>query len=66
MCKHKEKGLQIRNRVYLFDDKYKLAHYKGTKILEVFEGIPEWATPKMIERYEEFKVEQKGKLLFSK
>ena len=53
--KVKEKGLQIRNRVYLFDDKYKLAHYKGTKILEVFEGIPEWATPKMIERYEELK-----------
>lgn len=26
----------------------------------------EWATPKMIERYEEFKAEQKGKLLFSK
>ena len=64
--KVKEKGLQIRNRVYLFDDKYKLAHYKDTKILEVFEGIPEWATPKMIERYEEFKAEQKWKLLFSK
>lgn len=43
--KVKEKGLQIRNRV--------------------FEGIPEWATPKMIERYEEFKAEQKVKLLFS-
>ena len=35
------------------------SNYKDTKILEVFEGIPEWATPKMIERYEEFKAEQK-------
>ena len=39
------------------DDKYKLSHYKDTKILEVFEVIPEWATSKMIERYEEFKAE---------
>lgn len=32
------------------------------KLKKVFDD----ATPKMIERYEEFKAEQKGKLLFSK
>lgn len=48
-------GLQIENKVYLEDGHYKLVNSKSVKILEKYEGIPEWATDKMREQYLNYK-----------
>lgn len=47
-------GLQIRNRLYMNDGHYKLINNKGTKIVRVYEDIPEWANENLISQYEEF------------
>lgn len=50
----KENGLLIKNRIYLEDDKFKFLRTKGLVILDEFEGIPNWATKKQIEKYQNF------------
>ena len=47
-------GLQIRNRVYLINGKYKLVNNRGVKITKVYDEQPKWATPKQIEMYNKF------------
>lgn len=49
-----EKGLQIRNRVYLINGHYKLVNNRGTKIIKKYEGIPEWANEDLIKKYNDF------------
>ena len=46
-------GLQIKNRVYLASGSYKLINNKGVKVLKRYEGIPEWASVELIEKYNE-------------
>ena len=53
--KDKSNGLQIKNRVYLLDGKYKLVNNESFKIKKEYEGIPEWATPDLIEKHNNFK-----------
>ncbi|WP_455793001.1 hypothetical protein [Clostridium butyricum] len=50
-----ENGLQIKNRVYLLNGKYKLVNNKGLRIKRKFETIPEWATDELIQKYKELK-----------
>ncbi len=49
------KGLQIKNRVYLLEGKYKLVNNKGLRITKKYENIPEWATEDLIDRFNNFK-----------
>lgn len=49
-----ESGLQIKNRVYLIDGKYKMVNNKGLRIKKVISNIPEWATDTLIQKYNEF------------
>lgn len=46
-------GIQIENRVYLEDGHHKLINSKSVEIVEVYEGIPEWAFPQLVEMYKE-------------
>ncbi len=52
---YERKGLQIENRFYFIcrvdDVTFSLINKKGTKILKVYDDIPEWAHPKLIEKY---------------
>lgn len=50
-----DKGLQIRNRVYLLKGNYKLVNNKGVKITKKYGNVPEWATEELIEKYNNFK-----------
>lgn len=49
-----ENGLQIKNRVYLLNGKYKLINSKSLRIKKKFNEIPEWATEELINKYNEF------------
>lgn len=49
-----ENGLQIKNRVYLLNGKYKLINSKSLRIKKKFDEIPEWATEELINKYNEF------------
>lgn len=48
------RGLQIRNRVYLNSGKYKLINNKGTKIIKIYDDVPEWANDDLKTRYKDF------------
>lgn len=48
----KVNGLQVKNRVYLTTGSYKLINTKGTKVTQVYDSIPEWATEDLINKYE--------------
>lgn len=60
-------GLQIKNRVYLSDGKYKLINNKNTEIKTKYKEIPTWATDEMKSKYHAFKekeqVNKSGKKL---
>lgn len=51
---NKDKGLQIRNRVYLLNGHYKPVNNKGLKITKVYDDIPEWSDDNLRKKYEEF------------
>ena len=53
-CSETVDGLQVRNRVYLKNGKYKLINSKGVRIVKKFQDIPEWATEELINKYNEF------------
>lgn len=46
-----DKGLQVRNRVYMSNGTYKLVNSKGLRVTNNIEGVPEWAADILIERY---------------
>ena len=50
----KVNGLQIKNKVYLVNGKYKMINNKNTRIVKVFDGVPEWATDELIYKYYNF------------
>ena len=52
---HKDRGLQIENKMYLADGKYKLVNNKGFKIKKTYDCIPEWANDLLKEKYEDYK-----------
>lgn len=54
-------GLQVNDKIYLTDGRYKRVSTKGLKIIEVFSEIPEWSTCELRQRYE--KCTGKGTLL---
>ncbi|MDF2950697.1 MAG: hypothetical protein K0S18_280 [Anaerocolumna sp.] len=39
----KANGLQIKNKVYLINGKYKFINSKSIKILKTYSGVPDWA-----------------------
>lgn len=47
-------GLQIQNKVYLNNGRYKLINRKSARIIEKHEGIPDWANERLTKRYESF------------
>lgn len=53
--KHTEKqvvnGLQIKNKVYLLNGKYKMINSKSIKILQRFNQIPVWVNDTLIQLY---------------
>lgn len=53
-------GLQIRNRVYLLDGKYKFVNNKSFHLKKAYDAIPEWATQELIDKYNKF-MEDKAK-----
>lgn len=50
----KVNGLQIKNKVYLVNGKYKMINNKNTRIVKIFDDVPEWATDELIYRYYNF------------
>jgi len=44
-------GLQIENRVFLLDGHYKMVNSKAMKITKIYDGIPDWATEELREKY---------------
>lgn len=44
-------GLQLENRVYLLNGKYKLANARGSKIIKRYDSVPSWATDWMKNQY---------------
>lgn len=51
-------GLQIKNRVYLLDGKYKMVNGKSVKVKKIYDDIPTWATSELIEKYNKFNKEK--------
>lgn len=49
-----EKGLQIKNKVYLLNGKYKLVNSKSLRITKKFNDVPEWASQELINKYNKF------------
>lgn len=47
-------GLQIKNRVYLLNGKYKMVNGKSVKVKKTFSDIPSWANQELIKKYNEF------------
>lgn len=50
----KMSGLQIENKVYLQNGKYKFINNSNVKVLKEFKDIPHWATEELIERYKNY------------
>lgn len=50
-----DKGLQIENKVYLLNGKYKFINNKGLKIKQIYEDVPSWANDKLTKQYKKFK-----------
>lgn len=50
----KVNGLQIKNKVYLVDGRYKMINNKNIRIIKIFDGIPEWSTDELIYKYNNF------------
>ena len=50
----KVNGLQIKNKVYLIDGRYKMINNKNIRIIKIFDGIPEWSTDELIYKYKNF------------
>lgn len=48
-------GLQIKNRVYLDEEHYKLINSKSVKIIQIWNDVPEWANEELIAKYVEKK-----------
>ena len=46
-----DQGLQIENRVYLADGHYKMVNNRGFKITKKYDGIPDWATETLKNKY---------------
>ena len=46
-------GLQVKNRVYLPNGKYKMVNRTTFYITQRYEGVPEWANKVLLEFYEE-------------
>ena len=44
-------GLQVENRVYMVKGPYKMVNRRTFRITKVYDGIPEWATEELKERY---------------
>ena len=49
------RGLQIQNKIFLADGRYKMVNRTSLKITKRYEIIPEWATQKQIDMYDQFK-----------
>ncbi|MCR4687856.1 MAG: hypothetical protein K5659_09830 [Lachnospiraceae bacterium] len=51
------KGLQIENKVYLLDGRYKFVNRKSLKIIKIYNEIPNWASDSMITDYSRYNKE---------
>lgn len=47
----KGRGLQVKNRIYLEDDTYKLVNRKSLRIKKRYSGIPKWANQSLRDKY---------------
>lgn len=45
-------GLQINDKIFLVDGRYKKSVGKHIKILEEYPPYPEWATSELVDRYD--------------
>lgn len=45
------KGLQVKNRVYLSENHYKMINSKSVHITRIYEDVPEWASDELIQQY---------------
>lgn len=53
--KNNFKGVcSIKWIVYLVNGKYKMINNKNTRIVKIFDDVPEWATDELIYRYYNF------------
>ncbi len=54
VSKEKEEslGLQINDKIYLVDGRYKRSTTKGLKIIAEYRAYPEWCTPELKEKYD--------------
>lgn len=57
----KADGLQIKNRVYLLDGKYKMVNGKSVKIKKIYDDIPTWATDELISKYNKLNIDKSCK-----
>ena len=48
-------GLQIQNKIFLANGHHKMVNRSSLKITKRFDGIPNWATPKQIDMYNQSK-----------
>lgn len=49
--KRHDRGLQIENRIYLVDGHYKMVNNRNVKITKKYNGIPDWATTALKDKY---------------
>lgn len=49
--KEQANGLQIQNRVYLLNGKYKMVNGKSVKVNKIFYDVPSWANEELINKY---------------
>ena len=49
-----ENGLQVKNKVYLINGKYKMANSGSLRVTKKYDQIPEWATEELIVKYKQF------------
>lgn len=56
-------GLQIENKILLANGRHKMVNRTSLKIIKRFDGIPEWATKKQIDVYNQLKVSVSGDIM---
>ena len=48
-------GLQVENKIYLPNGKYKLVNRSTLKITKRYQNIPEWADTNLLDKYKQIK-----------
>lgn len=48
----KGRGLQVQNKVFLTTGHFKYVNSKSVKITKIYDEIPDWATPALLERFQ--------------